>query len=86
MVVGPQLAFVHDEGPLAPIQTDKIQGTSSWLSELAPRRAAAGMSTERKVRLCVYGQRWGGSEEGGVRPARMAWDMGWAWAWAWAWV
>lgn len=34
IMVGPQLALCMTKGVLEPIQTDKIQGTSSWLSEL----------------------------------------------------
>lgn len=33
-MAGPQLALCMTKGALPPIQTEKIQGTSSWLSEL----------------------------------------------------
>lgn len=67
MMAGPQLALVHDEG--GPAHPDEIQGTSSWLSELVPRRAAAGMDVNRtqgttlRVRTAMGGGSGRGWEE-----------------------
>lgn len=83
-MAGPQLALCMTKGVLPPIQTEKIQGTSSWLSELVQGVLVPGCQQNARYDFACRDD-GGGSAEGRSEARKNGmggmghgtWDMGW---------
>lgn len=90
-MAGPQLALCMTKGVLPPIQTEKIQGTSSWLSELVQGVLVPGCQQNARYDFACRDD-GGGSAEGRSEARKNGmggmghgtWDMGHGMGWAWA--
>lgn len=81
-MAGPQLALCMTKGVLPPIQTEKIQGTSSWLSELVQGVLVPGCQQKNARYDFACRDDGGGSAEGRSEASKkgmggMGWDGTW---------